>query len=569
MAETDEAGGWAGAKQSVFLKGASADPILVRAFSKAENVTGDRNHDYSIYVDVCYASGAYLFGQCATFSPGSHDWEQSEFLIEPQEPVSELRVYCLLRNRAGRAWFDDLHIGPADDPAVNWVANGGFEETERRADLQHVRDFVCVNSRGENVVAITDNLSADVGPATPMNLLRFTLNVDPDLPSDTNRPSVAARQYAYYDELFQAHPRLAGAYIDSVSAWCYGVLNCRRDHFAANDAAFTYDPDNLRVAAPGRFAMTQFLRSLQDRYHPQGKAIFTNIHVNLEAFPLYLVSDVPGIESSLFQDQDSTFFYRACALKKPVLLMNFINLHGLDKREVAEAFYQNAAQFGELPSTGRFVLEAYQMYGDLAHTWMPAICELARAGWEPVPLATGGQVERFPAEDAVYFTLRRAATPERCELCIEPAALQGLGPDLAAIDAVTLAEVPLVRDGDGVRVTPQHGHGEVLVLRVGPRTGAAKWLLGRAREHAMNASRIRGKVSQTPELTAAADALSREPGTSQQQVLQQCETVRAALDAALTSIPGAEDDPFALSGRREVRQAQQALAALVAIAASE
>ena len=210
LADTGEAGGWAGAKQSVFLEETSTEPILVRAFSKAENVTGERNNDYSIYVDVCYASGAYLFGQCATFSPGSHDWEQSQLVIEPMEPVSELRVYCLIRNRTGRAWFDDLHVGPAKDPAVNWVANGGFEEAERRPDLQHVRDFVCVNSRGENVVAITDNLSADVGPATPMNLLRFTLNVDPDLPSDKIRQSVAARQYAYYDEVFQANPRSGG-----------------------------------------------------------------------------------------------------------------------------------------------------------------------------------------------------------------------------------------------------------------------------------------------------------------------------------------------------------------------
>lgn len=565
LAEAREAGVWVGARQSVFLDPAVTEPLVVRAYSKAERVTGDRNQDYSIYVDVCYASGAYLFGQCATFSPGTHDWEAAELVIAPQEPVKELRVYCLLRNRTGRAWFDDLHIGPADDPAVNWVANGGFEETERNADLQHVRDYVCVNSAGQNVVAITDNLSADVGPATPLNLLRFTLNVDPDLPSDAKRPSVAARQYASYDKLFAQHPHLAGAYIDSVSAWCYRVLNCRREHFAAHDAAFTYDPGNLQVGAPGRFAMTQFLRSLQDRYHPQGKAIFTNIHVNLEAFPLYLVSDVPGIESSQFQDLDSTFFYRACSFKKPVLLMNFINLHGLDKREVVEAFYQNAAQFGELPSTGRFVQEAYQMYGDLAHTWMPAICELARAGWEPVPLAAGGQVERFPGPAAVYFTQRALAGGELGALRIEPAALQELGSDLVAIDAVTLAEVPLVRDGEVLCATPQPGASQVSVVRVGPRAGVSTWLLGRARQHAVNAAQVRGNASRTPELAAAADALSHVPGASARQVVQHCQACTQALDAALASIAGADDDLFALSGRREVQQARQALAALVVL----
>lgn len=567
LAGTGEGGAGAGAKQSVFLEKPSADPILVRGFSRAEGITGVRNNDYSIYVDVCYESGDYLFGQCATFSPGTHDWEQSELVIQPKQPVAELRVYCLVRNRTGKAWFDDLHVGPAGDPAVNWLVNGGFEETEKLPNLQHVRDFVCVNSRGENVVAITDNLSADVGPATPMNLLRFTLNVDPDLPTDETRRSVAARQYAYYDEAFRSHPALAGAYIDSVSAWCYGVLNCRRDHFAANDAPFTYAPGNFRVGAPGRFAMTEFLGSLQDRYHPMGKAIFTNIHVNLDAFPLYLVSDVPGIESSRFQDQDSTFFYRAASLKKPLLLMNFINLHGLDRREVVESFYQNAAQFGELPSTGRFVQEGYKMYGDLAHAWMPAICELASAGWEPIPLATGAQVERFPAEDAVYFTLRAPVTPEACELSIEPAALAGLGLDLVAVDALTLAEVPLVREGEGARIALHHGAERVTVLRVGPRAGIAGWLLGRAREHALDAARVRGNASRTPELAAAAEILGQEPGTSQRQLLEHCGACRTALDAALKSIQGAEDDLFALSARREVLQAQQAIAALVALMA--
>jgi len=76
--------------------------------------------------------------------------------------------------------------------------------------------------------------------------------------------------------------------------------------------------------------------------------------------------------------------------------MNFMNLHGLDKREAAQRFHQNAAQWGELPSTGRFVQEAYRLDGDVTHAWMPAIRELAETGWEPIPLAHGALVERFP-----------------------------------------------------------------------------------------------------------------------------------------------------------------------------
>jgi chromate transport protein ChrA len=112
-----------------------------------------------------------------------------------------------------------------------------------------------------------------------------------------------------------------------------------------------------------------------------------------------------------------------------------------------------------------------------------------------------------------------------------------------------------------------HAAERVTVLRVGPRAGISEWLLGRAREHTLNAAKVRGNAGRTPELTAAAEILGQEPGTSQQQVVAHCGACRTALDAALGSIQGAEDDLFALSARREVLQAQQALAALVALLA--
>ncbi|NLX97931.1 MAG: hypothetical protein GXY83_17350 [Rhodopirellula sp.] len=557
LADTGTTGDWTGGRQAILFEKPVREPIVVRGFSKAEGVSGQRDSGYSIYVDVCYASGGYLFGQCATFSTGSHDWETGEYVIRPAEPVAELRVYCLLRGHPGKAWFDDIHVGPASQPEVNWLVNPGFEEDEKRRDLQHVRNNVCVNSRGEYVVAITNNLSADVGPAEPLNLLRFTLNVDPDLPDTNERPNVAGRQFESYDRIFREYPSVDGCYIDSVSAWCYRVLNCRRDQWPANDRPFGYDPSTFQVVAHGRFAMTDFLAALQRRYHPQGKAIFTNIHVNLEAFPLYLVSDVPGIESSQFQDQDSTFFYRACSYKKPVLLMNFMNLHGLDKREVAERFYHNAAQWGELPSTGRFVKEAYRLYGDVTHAWMPAIRELAEAGWEPIPLASGAQVERFPADGAVYFTLRAPENETAQTLVIEAEATKDLGQDLVAANAVSLEPIAIERRNGSCVLRIAHGKGQVTVLRIASRANTRQWLLGRARDHVAAACRVRGKAGLTPELTAARDALQRitEPDSAA------IRRAHGALDAAIHSMPADGDDLFLLSTKREIQQAEQTIAA--------
>lgn len=567
LADNSAGPSWAGARQAVLFGEPVKKPIVVSGWSKAGEVSGGRDNDYSIYVDVCYASGGYKFGQCATFTPGTHDWEQSTYTIEPAEPVAELRVYCILRGRTGKAWFDDVHIGPADEPQVNWMRNPGFEEDQRRTDLQHIRNNVCIDTKDEWIFRITDNVSADVPPTTPMNLLRFTLNVDPDIPDTEDRPNVAGRQFEAYDRIFRDFPSVDGAYIDSVSAWCYGVLNTRREHWPANDAPFTYDPQTFRVVVSGRFGMTDLLGALQERYHPLGKPIFTNIHVNLDAFPLYLVSDVPGIESSLFNDQDSMFFYRASSYKKPLLLLNFMNLHGLDKRDGAERYHLNAAQWGELPSTGRFLQDAYRLYGDVTHAWMPAITELAEAGWEPISYTSGAQAERFVGDDATYLTVRAPKEPTEQLLNVDMLpVMRTFGAAPAIMDAVRLCELPMSLEEEGQSIRLVHGGERVTVIRISTLGSAMEWLWRRAAGHALNAGRVQGKQSETPEIIAARDMLSQPLSPrGGDELLAQLDASRSALEAALAALPDPGDDVYQLSRHRELRQAIHALTALVAM----
>ena len=566
LADSGDTGAWTGGRQAIMLDPAVSAPILVKAFSRAEGVSGAPDDGYSIYVDVCCTDGSYLFGQCATFPTGTHDWVESSKIIKPIRPVGELRVYCLLRGHRGKAWFDDVHVGPLDKPDVNWLQNPGFEQDRRDRRMPYVRDNVCHNSRGEYVVRITDNASADVPPAHPLNLLRFTLNVDPDVPSTPKRPAVAATQFADYDKYMEQFPKIDGCYIDSVSSWCARVLNFRREHWRYNDFPFTYDPQTWQVAPHGRFAMFEFLRALQQRYHPLGKAIFTNIHVSLDSFPLYLVSDVPGIESSRFSDEDSMFFYRACSCRKPLLLLNFMNLHGLDNRRTAEQYHLNAGQWGEFPSTGRFVQRAYREYGDVTHAYMPATKELSAAGWRPIPLAHGARVERFADRDAVFFTVRAPEEPCEQTLVIDPQALAKLGHDLVAFDAVWLAELPLEKRADRWAIPFVHGDEMLHIVRVSARPQVVPWLVSRARGHAANAARVRGKQSETPARSALIDALAQPPAQATRECLDQLAGARTKLDAALQALGAPGDDLFALSERRELLQARQALAAAVAFA---
>ena len=263
-----------------------------------------------------------------------------------------------------------------------------------------------------------------------MNLLRFTLNTT-DLRRGRTTPP-----WRHEVELFDRMPRdFRLAACTSTRRSLFPGAHTDRDR---NDALFN-DAGRKRVAAAGLFG-TRLPRRLQHRYNPMGKLIFTNIHCSHDAFPLYLVSDVPGTRAA--SSAATTLFYRACSYCKPLLLMN-LSIDGLDQRAVAEDFHLNAAFWGEIPSTGRFVQRAYQEYGDVTHAYLPTIRELAAAGWQPVSLCRGPRAERFAGgdADAVMWTVRRlAGQPD--VLNLEAEALAGMSDDLVAME---VAAAPLRR----------------------------------------------------------------------------------------------------------------------------
>ncbi|HEV2393169.1 MAG TPA: hypothetical protein VG146_12500 [Verrucomicrobiae bacterium] len=102
--------GWYGASQTVALNRTKALPLIVRGWSKADNVSSGADSDYSLYVDILYTDGTPLWGQTADFRTGTHDWEARELLILPEKPVKSLTLHCLFRNHSGKVWFDDLSV---------------------------------------------------------------------------------------------------------------------------------------------------------------------------------------------------------------------------------------------------------------------------------------------------------------------------------------------------------------------------------------------------------------------------------------------------------------------------
>jgi len=106
-----------GVCQTVVLNQTTPQPIVATAWSKAENVGGSRDADYSLYLDLVYADGEPLWGQTAAFSCGTHDWERREVRVFPAKPLKSVTVNLLLRGHSGKASFRgaelrELNVGP-------------------------------------------------------------------------------------------------------------------------------------------------------------------------------------------------------------------------------------------------------------------------------------------------------------------------------------------------------------------------------------------------------------------------------------------------------------------------
>lgn len=99
-----------GADQTVTLNQERPTPIIVRAWSKARDVSGTADREYALYCDLEYVDGTPLWGQVTPFAVGTHDWQQRQVLIVPAKPVRSITVHCLFRGHDGQVWFDDVEL---------------------------------------------------------------------------------------------------------------------------------------------------------------------------------------------------------------------------------------------------------------------------------------------------------------------------------------------------------------------------------------------------------------------------------------------------------------------------
>ncbi len=79
--------------------------MIVSGWSRAQNVNGTPDTDYSLYTDITYQDGNNLWGQAAPFRTGTHGWQRVEFLIQPQNLFAasrSTRCFVASTRQAGR-----------------------------------------------------------------------------------------------------------------------------------------------------------------------------------------------------------------------------------------------------------------------------------------------------------------------------------------------------------------------------------------------------------------------------------------------------------------------------------
>ncbi|KAJ3450278.1 hypothetical protein M0812_06449 [Anaeramoeba flamelloides] len=87
--------------------------IKISGWAKAESVSGEVDAgDFAFYMDIALTSGENQYGETLAFNTGTHDWEYMERIVTLEGEIESASIYCLLRDKTGTVWFDDLKIEP-------------------------------------------------------------------------------------------------------------------------------------------------------------------------------------------------------------------------------------------------------------------------------------------------------------------------------------------------------------------------------------------------------------------------------------------------------------------------
>lgn len=157
-----------GVMQTVVLNQTKPTPFAAAAWSRAADISGASDADYSLYLDLTYADGEHLWGQTAPFAPGSHGWQRRRIVVVPDKPVKSVCFYLLFRNHSGKAWFRDAELRVSQTPQTARVFDGLAVEIMGKSragfqirDVAAAGDFLRLDEKNEQKPASPGSFQAE------------------------------------------------------------------------------------------------------------------------------------------------------------------------------------------------------------------------------------------------------------------------------------------------------------------------------------------------------------------------------------------------------------------------
>jgi hypothetical protein len=168
--DNETSAGRRGVCQHVELNQTAPQPIVASAWSQARGVSGGRDSDYALYLDLQYADGTPLWGQTADFATGTHDFERREVTVLPEKPVRSVSFYLLLRGHSGWASFRDPELRTVATPAGSYVFDtvpvspvSNLAEGFQIRDVEAGSDFVRIARQALGVTLDSKRSGDDFG----------------------------------------------------------------------------------------------------------------------------------------------------------------------------------------------------------------------------------------------------------------------------------------------------------------------------------------------------------------------------------------------------------------------
>lgn len=371
-----EPSGTYGARQRIDLNQKRAIPIKISGWSRAEDVKGAVDSDYSLYADITYADGTPLYGMVKNFDAATHDWQLQELILEPERPIKTVMLHLLFRgNHTGKVWFDDISVIDTMT-GEEFVHDGSFEKM-----LTGTPEEV-----GKNTVNLVKNGDFEKGSSG--------LIID-------------------------------GIYLDSLEGWAK-EKNFRQEHFKYADIPLTYDTRTKEPVILNAFSIYEFTKAMCDYMKESSRFLMAN-WVTID-FPFYApLLDAAGKEvhwlgwEDAYQpDTDEAMNYRrTLSFQKPYLLL--LNVH-FDRFtfDMMDKYFQRSLFYGMFPSMFSFDAASdpyfenpnyYNRDRELFIKYMPILKKISQAGWQPVTFAKSSNenifIERYGKDytQDLHFTV--------------------------------------------------------------------------------------------------------------------------------------------------------------------